>query len=52
MGYLKFIGGLILISLGIYIGIKGFHSPNSSAADLFFGIGGLFEIGGFYLWSI
>jgi hypothetical protein len=52
MGFVKFIGGLGLITLGIYIGMKGFYSPNSSAADFFFGTGCIFGIGGFYLWII
>jgi hypothetical protein len=51
MGFIKFIAGLLLMSLGVYIGIKGFHSPNSSAADFFFVIGLLFGMGGFYLWA-
>jgi hypothetical protein len=52
MGFLKFIGGIVLITLGIYIGMKGFHSPNSSAADFWLGLGALFGMGGFYLWAI
>lgn len=52
MGILKFLGGCLLIGLGIWIGIKGFYLPNSAAADLCFGTGFILGLLGFSLWAM